>query len=341
MDTDLSLKDKVTAALESLVQRYTDRRLYVADLVVEDVRSSIINLGGRILEQRDLDTLCAKLTAQFPGYYVEPRAVRVLRQPGNPVLAVGTNLTGLYAAPSFQSEMSSQAFSGERVEILEENDRWAFIRQEDGYLGYTFLPFLTGRIIPPPTHWISAPVIPLHASPGVGAPVVTRFLGGTAVHLQATQGDWANIASSRSGWVPVGALRPVDAVPAGETARREMMVQDALRLIGIPYLWGGISANGIDCSGFTRLVYRLAGFSLPRDADLQYLAGKPVEPPFSPGDLVFFGELSGKKRIAHVGISLGQWEIVHSSLSRNGVYADNIQAVETLRLTLVGGGSFF
>ena len=75
-----------------------------------------------------------------------------------------------------------------------------------------------------------------------------------------------------------------------QQARREQIVADAMRFVGVQYLWGGCSAWGIDCSGFAQLMHRLSGVTLPRDADMQYEAGRPVEFPYQPGDLLFFAD---------------------------------------------------
>jgi gamma-D-glutamyl-L-lysine dipeptidyl-peptidase len=105
-------------------------------------------------------------------------------------------------------------------------------------------------------------------------------------------------------------------------------------------LWGGCSANGIDCSGLAQLLHRWIGLTLPRDADMQYAAGKPVEPPFAVGDLLFFGEQGEQRRITHVGISLDGWRIMHSSRRRNGVQVDDVQAVDGLRDSFLCAATF-
>ena len=111
-------------------------------------------------------------------------------------------------------------------------------------------------------------------------------------------------------------------------------------MIGIPYLWGGTSGNGIDCSGFARLLHRWVGVEIPRDADMQCDAAKPVESPYEVGDLFFFGEGESKRDITHVGISLGGWKMIHSSRTRNGVDVDNIQEAKSLKDIFVSAGSF-
>jgi cell wall-associated NlpC family hydrolase len=89
------------------------------------------------------------------------------------------------------------------------------------------------------------------------------------------------------------------------------------------------------------MAHRLVGITIPRDADQQCEAGRAVAEPFSPGDLLFFGEPGDRRAITHVGISLGGWDIIHSSRSRNGVYSDNVQAVAHLKESFVAARTFF
>lgn len=101
----------------------------------------------------------------------------------------------------------------------------------------------------------------------------------------------------------------------------EKIIDTAKTFLGIPYLWGGTSAKGFDCSGFTKTVYYLNGLILPRDASQQAQIGELVDTTvnldkFKPGDLLFFGRKATKDKpvkVVHVGIYLGNGEFIHAS----------------------------
>ncbi|MBD3166686.1 NlpC/P60 family protein [bacterium] len=84
--------------------------------------------------------------------------------------------------------------------------------------------------------------------------------------------------------------------------------------LGVPYLWGGNTRRGVDCSGFTRNVYREQGVLIPRVSRDQYRTGRAVED-LTYGDLVFFNK-NGWGRVTHVGIYVGNGEFAHASCSR-------------------------
>ena len=104
-----------------------------------------------------------------------------------------------------------------------------------------------------------------------------------------------------------------DAVEMPSEFHPELMVDYAKMLLGAPYLWGGRTVMGIDCSGFVQVCARLAGLVLPRDASQQVKEGELVYflQETQPGDLAFFGEEDGV--ITHVGIIMGNEQIIHSS----------------------------
>ena len=224
------------------------------------------------------------------------------------------------------------------------------MRQRDGYLGWAHGPYLADadNSAPAATHFVAEPALSLYAAPGDPTPVA-RLPIGTAVAVVAARGDWLRVQLSGtlipSGWARGGGdgLRPVSSLPLPPDKAREQIVADARRLTGVYYLWGGGTAWGIDCSGLSQLCHRLAGYAIPRDASLQYPAGRAVDPnSIRPGDLLFFHGETNKDRITHVGISLGGWRIIHSSRSRNGVYEDDLDAPHNRRFRdrVVGARSF-
>ncbi len=97
------------------------------------------------------------------------------------------------------------------------------------------------------------------------------------------------------------------------------IVNLARQFLGVPYVWGGSSPNGFDCSGFVQYVYAQQGISLPRTADIQATAGYPVDKAdLQPGDLVFFA--GDYVNISHVGIYVGDGKMIHASTSYGIAY---------------------
>lgn len=122
---------------------------------------------------------------------------------------------------------------------------------------------------------------------------------------------------------------------------RKAIVQTAKDFIGVPYLWGGASAdNGFDCSGLTMTVYQLNGLNLPRNSRMQFDTGASIgRKDIQRGDLVFFSE-RGRPRVSHVGIYIGGDKFIHASSQGNKIRVDSLSS-DYFNKHYVGARTYF
>ncbi|RMG97961.1 MAG: hypothetical protein D6706_07825 [Chloroflexi bacterium] len=323
-------------------EQFADSRTQLCQLTTAESPDGTVWLSGVVLDEETKTAVLSQLHQQFPQTTFNTKSLRVLRQSPSLWLTVQTSITGLYAEPSFLAEQVSQVLLGWQLELLREEGKWAFVRLAEGYLGWVYRPYLGNDAPSEPTHLVTEPVALLRTAPATDASLAGRILAGTAVAISEQHQTWAalTLPGGLSGWISAASLRPLTHLPTTENGRRQQLIADASQFIGVPYLWGGCSALGIDCSGYSQLLHRLVGCQIPRDADMQFAAGQPVEPPFRAGDLLFFGREGDHRAISHVGVSLGGWRMIHASRARNGVFVDDVSAVNWLMAMFVGGRTF-
>jgi cell wall-associated NlpC family hydrolase len=159
-------------------------------------------------------------------------------------------------------------------------------------------------------------VTSVRAAPDDGAEQVTQALLGEPLLVEERRAGWARVVTAYDypGWVREEVLAdgagelpaPVDGEPLAV----------AREYLGAPYLWGGLTSQGIDCSGLVHMAYRRLGRIVPRDADQQEDAGTEVEE-LRPGDLITYGEPG--EAADHVAFWLGEGRILHSTGREDGI----------------------
>jgi cell wall-associated NlpC family hydrolase len=170
---------------------------------------------------------------------------------------------------------------------------------------------------------------------------------GAVFRATGREGEWTavSLADGRQGFVPSVQVEPFDAWKAGRRPTPDNVERAAQLFMGVPYLWGGTSSKGFDCSGYTKTVLRMNGIDLPRDADQQGDAGTavPIDDQLSAvrkGDLLFFGSKATAdrpERITHVAIYVGNGEFLHASglVRRNSLFPASPIYSESLRARLL------
>ena len=208
----------------------------------------------------------------------------------------------LRRASSSDAELMTQALKGERVTVYDRNSEgWAWGQlNSDGYVGW--LPDgALSKPKGPPTHKVTALLTFAFPGPSIKLPPVETLAMGASLIVLRQQGSFA---VTREGWyLPGQHLDPID-------HRAPDFVAIAERFVGAPYLWGGKSSVGIDCSGLVQVSLTAAGTGCPRDSDMQQDGlGRELNPQEAKtlrrGDLIFWK--------GHVAIARDADTIVHAN----------------------------
>ncbi len=271
-----------------------------------DISPAVVD--GALVLEGVVDTTMARRRLREAVERVSPYPVRdelsVLEQRGT-TQTTDRRAVPVRGEPADDAEQVTQVLYGGAITVYDRRNAWRRVRVPDGYVGWVHEETLVSTGVD--ERWQPNAVVQY---PHESAPAGTacRLLEGTAVGGTATSGDTC-VVGFRTGeraTLPAASVRRTETIGSETTlGDGEDVVAIARRFLETPYEWGGITTDGIDCSGLVWIAYAGVGVTMPRDADQQRALGTAVDrDALAPGDLLFFP--------GHVAISLGGSTYIHA-----------------------------
>ena len=313
----------ITKQIDDLKSNYApDRRTARFDIEVE-FSDGTYQLSGQTTSAAARDALLNKLDSADVAY-----DSRIATYPDSSVGdkswgVVRVSVCNIRSEPRHSAELATQELLGTIVRVLYKKGEWYLVQTPNQYLGWLDHGGFVALTEREKNHWIDLPKLVfrqpsgwIYEKPDAKANVVSDITAGGVVHEKSRSGNYSGVElpDGREGFIITG-----NTLNSGETLADDI-IYTAQRFLGVPYLWGGTSSKGFDCSGYTKTIYSLHGYLLPRDASQQVRVGEDIDTDKSwknliAGDLLFFGNYreDGSERITHVAMYLGNSKIIHAA----------------------------
>ncbi|MDZ7606629.1 MAG: C40 family peptidase [Cyclobacteriaceae bacterium] len=244
-----------------------------------------------------------------------------------PFALINVSVANLRSAPQHSAELATQALLGTPVLVLKARRGWCLVQTPDSYIAWTNEESLQLCSRAELERWKSVRKIIYTQTSGYAMDTlqqhrVSDLVAGNILEVKSEADDsWSILyPDGRAALIRKSEAEEWQSWLNHTSPAESSIVEKALEFQGIPYLWGGTSAKGMDCSGFTKTVYMLQGIILPRDASQQVYVGEPIDSvgdfsKLKTGDLLFFGSKKedGPERVVHVGLWLGNMQFIHAS----------------------------
>ena len=323
-------EDPAQIALNDIKAEYApDKRVALFDVTIENTD------GKKVLKgESNLPEAVAALRARFEADSI-PYIDSIQHLPADALgkkkkAIVNISVANLRSTPGHSSELATQATLGTILKVYKQEDEWFYVQTPDNYLAWVDAGGITLVDEQIAENWgLDDKVIytqtygHAYADPYRDSLIVSDLTAGNMLSIvkNALNNYIVRFPDGRNAYVRKSEAEEYNDWLTNLNATDTTLVATAQNLMGVPYLWGGTSTKGVDCSGFTKTIYFLNGMIIPRDASQQVRTGTFIDSTrnfdaLQRGDLLFFGRKatdSTKEKVVHVGMWIGNNEFIHSS----------------------------
>lgn len=315
--------------IEGVQKKYVkDKRTALFNIVAKVDNNSILLSGETIFPQAK-EELFDKLNKEGINIIDSISVLPTFQLNGKIYGVVNLSVCNIRSNPKHSAELATQALLGTALKVYKKEGDFYYVQTPDNYLGWVDDGGLELMDSIEYDNWKKSgkavclnDYIFAYEQPDDKSKKVTDLLAGNIFLIIEHQKEFTQISlpDGRIGFVKKEFLMPFDEWLVSRQATPKNIIATAQEMMGRPYLWGGTSGKGMDCSGFTKTVFYLNGIQLERDASLQVHNGESIEKDttlknLNVGDLLFFGNYrkDGSERITHVAIYMGDGKIIHAS----------------------------
>ena len=323
-----TLPKRVKKVVEAVEQKYApDKRDAVFELEIKKKRKTLTLNGSTSVPEAKAELISALLDKKYK--IVDNFRLLPDSSLGEKVYGVvNLSVVNIRKKVSFASELMTQALLGTPVKILQE-DEWYRVQTPDNYISWVNTSSIYPMNKAEYNTWNAADKIVVtshygftYENPDVNSQTVSDVVSGNMLKWEGKEGEFYKVSypDGRMAYLLQNAGMPETKWINLDNQNAESLIRTGKTLMGVPYQWGGMSAKGLDCSGFVKTVMFLSGIILPRDASQQALVGERIDisngfDSLKPGDLLFFGRKATpeeKERVIHVAIYMGNKKFIHS-----------------------------
>jgi len=328
MNSQDSTLEKINNVVLELKNRYApDKRTAIFDVSVIQENDKIILFG-----ETNLHEAKNELINSLKNFQLEDSIVRLPgKNLGDKIYGIiNLSVANMRVKPEHGEEMATQALLGSPLKVWKKKGGWYLVQTPDDYLGWVDDDGFQQMNKEEFDEWIASEKViyiqkygSAYSEAEINSLPVSDIVEGDILKKINTEGDFVKVEypDKRTAYIPKNETENYSEWINNLETNPDNLLKTAKTFLGIPYLWGGTSSKGFDCSGFTKTVYSLNGIMLPRDASQQVNVGEVIDTKngfenLNPGDLLFFGRKAAgdsKERVTHVALYIGNNEFIHAS----------------------------